>query len=148
MWGSQRKCEWLQTEVSSRAGSSFESEADKCSTLLFVMRSRRLRAQKAVEGNGNRYSVKSRLWVASAAAQMQLHSAPGPTAGFSSLWREAAESDLEREAGEISELEMCHQMTQSPQSTLFGQICFEFFNQFSSRTSFSQYADFKIFRGQ
>ena len=62
---------------------------------------------------------------------------------------EAAESDLEREAaGEISELEMCHQMTQSPQSTLFGQICFEFFNQFSSRTSFSQYADFKIFRGQ
>ena len=73
---------------------------------------------------------------------MQLHRV------FFSLEGEAAESDLEREAaGEISELEMCHQMTQSPQSTLFGQICFSI-NFPSVRTSFSQYADFKIFRGQ
>ena len=60
---------------------------------------------------------------------MQLHWVP--LLGFLFFGgREAAESDLKREAaGEISELEMCHQMTQSPQSTLFGQICF--FNQFS-----------------
>ena len=71
-----------------------------------------------------------------------------PLLGLLLFGGEAAESDLEREtAGEISELEMCHQMTQSPQSTLFGQICFSI-NFPSVWTSFSQYADFKIFRGQ
>ena len=136
LWGSQRKCEWLQTEVSSRAGSSFESEADKCSTLLFVMRSR-LRAQKAVEGNGNRYSVKSG-WQA---ALMQLH-------WVSSLWREKRRRAIWKERRERFRNWRCATKwlnLLSPRSS----AKFAFSINFPSvRTSFSQYADFKIFRGQ